>query len=73
MQQYEKIGNVEQLFRTTFENGWSVSVTFDECANDYMYDLQINLGEFYHYESTNNPNEIFKSIARVQNYDTEEV
>lgn len=71
-QVYEKIGDVEQLFRTTFENGWSVSVVYDENNTDYTYELQSSLGGFYHYERSFSAKEIFKLIAEVQNYDMEE-
>ena len=71
-QVYEKIGDVEQLFRTTFENGWSVSVLYYEHNTDHTYELQTSFGEFTHYEHSFNAKEIFKQIAKIQNYDMEE-
>lgn len=71
-QVYEKIGDVEQLFRTTFDNGWFVSVIYDENNTDYTYELQSSFGEFTHYERSFSAKEIFKLIAEIQNYDMEE-
>ena len=71
-QVYDKIGDVEQLFRTTFDNGWSVSVIYDEHNTDYTYQLQSSFGEFTHYEQSFSAKEIFKLIAEIQNYDMDE-
>ena len=71
-QVYHKDEYFEQLFRTTFENGWSVSVIYDEHNIDYTYQLQSSFGEFTHYEQGFSAKEIFKLIAEIQNYDTEE-
>ena len=69
---YDKIGDVEQLFRTTFENGWSVSVIYDEHNTDYTYQLQSSFECHLFYDNSFSDKEIFKLIADIQNYDTEE-
>lgn len=69
---YEKIGDVEQLFRTTFENGWSVSVIYDEHNTDYTYQLQSSFECYLFYDNSFSAKEIFKLIAEIQNYDMEE-
>ena len=69
---YEKIGDVEQLFRTTFENGWSISVIYDEHNTDYTYELQTSFGAHLFYDNSFSAKEIFKLIAKIQNYDMEE-
>ena len=69
---YEKIGDVEQLFRTTFENGWYVSVIYDEHNTDYTYRLQRSFGGLLFYDNSFSAKEIFKLIAEIQNYDMEE-
>ena len=69
---YDKIGDVEQLFRTTFENGWSVSVIYDEHDTDYTYQLQYSFGGLLFYENSFSAKDIFQLIAKIQNYDMEE-
>ena len=71
-QVYHKDEYFEQLFRTNFENGWSVSVIYDEHNTDYTYQLQSSFGGLLFYDNSFSAKEIFKLIAEIQNYDMEE-
>lgn len=69
MEIYENNGVVEQLFRTTFKNGWHVSIiAFNDLNASHSYELMIQKDSVFEYEDYNSPKAIFRRIAEVQNW-----